>query len=243
MIVQEYAGLDLTFAKDKLPAMSGLVKEMQRFRSGRYLAGIWESDLFRDLTWRSFNMKTGRCSPWRAPTWSWASVTGKVCWDGYHGGGLNILATFVKAECIPASSDSTGELSSGYLVLAGGLFATTYYDPGFDKNRPDFNQDLYSTSLIHHYETPSKKYTLYPDFPLWKIPQATVRPGIPICCLKIARTEKADWQGKHDTIYLILKGAETEPGAYERVGLLETSDEKVIGLWHQRLKEARVKIV
>jgi hypothetical protein len=68
---------------------------------GKYMAGLWEQDLFRGLAWkrvepaeriqtgyRSYiaakakrNLPTGACNPpveYRAPSWSWASVNGPI---------------------------------------------------------------------------------------------------------------------------------------------------------------------
>lgn len=89
-----YSTLDLTFATDKLPAISGFAKSMQF--TGRYLAGLWEEWLFADMCWyvgpelvvddprislqnsiredeRRLAVKS-RPEPYIAPSWSWASV-------------------------------------------------------------------------------------------------------------------------------------------------------------------------
>jgi hypothetical protein len=50
-IVGDYGRLNLTFKKDKLPAISGAVREMQPMR-GRYLAGLWEDTFFDDIIWQ-----------------------------------------------------------------------------------------------------------------------------------------------------------------------------------------------
>jgi len=49
-IVHEYSGLELTFGKDKLPALSGLAKQMQRYRpDDKYIGGVWSQSLFQDM--------------------------------------------------------------------------------------------------------------------------------------------------------------------------------------------------
>ncbi|KAK6214114.1 hypothetical protein LQW54_004716 [Pestalotiopsis sp. IQ-011] len=46
---------------------------------GRYLAGLWEKTLLRDLFWRPKNNRSeARLGQWRAPSWSWASQTAPV---------------------------------------------------------------------------------------------------------------------------------------------------------------------
>jgi hypothetical protein len=50
-IVHSYSLLQLSFAKDKLPALSGIAKLMQRRRNTNYLAGPWEDSLLVDMLW------------------------------------------------------------------------------------------------------------------------------------------------------------------------------------------------
>lgn len=84
-IVSEFTKRKLTFDKDKLPAMAGLAAEMSQYKAAEYLAGLWKDDLRENLAWsippKSVNApprETKRFSAYRAPTWSWASIEGKV---------------------------------------------------------------------------------------------------------------------------------------------------------------------
>jgi hypothetical protein len=72
-IVTEYSGLALTFPNDRLSALSGLAEQMRQYRGSKYLAGLCEDSLFRDLLWVS--TPSGRTplkeKPlWQAPSWS-----------------------------------------------------------------------------------------------------------------------------------------------------------------------------
>jgi hypothetical protein len=55
--VNGYSALDLTYAKDRLPALAGLANLTRRRReaaqipTGRYLAGLWEAQLASDMAW------------------------------------------------------------------------------------------------------------------------------------------------------------------------------------------------
>lgn len=52
--IPEYSSLDLTYEKDKFPAISGIAKPMQQTRpSDIYLAGLWKSSLLKDLLWHA----------------------------------------------------------------------------------------------------------------------------------------------------------------------------------------------
>ena len=48
-VVSEYFRCNLTFEKDRLPALTRLAEQAQRLRQGRYLAGLWEDLLVANL--------------------------------------------------------------------------------------------------------------------------------------------------------------------------------------------------
>ena len=68
----------LTVASDKLVALSGMAQEFSTLIGGRYLAGIWETEICRQLGWAIMDSVATRPSTYRAPSWSWASIDGKV---------------------------------------------------------------------------------------------------------------------------------------------------------------------
>lgn len=75
----EFSGRDLTVSSDKLHAISGIASIMNHENQlGTYLAGLWSKHLAVGFTWsRPWALLT---SPpeYRAPSWSWASLDGKV---------------------------------------------------------------------------------------------------------------------------------------------------------------------
>lgn len=76
--IEAYSSCQLTDPSDKLPAIQGLAARMVSvLRLGSFIAGAWESSLLTDLAWTAFDRGT-RPATWRAPTWSWASIDGKV---------------------------------------------------------------------------------------------------------------------------------------------------------------------
>jgi hypothetical protein len=232
-IVEEYSGLELSCANDKLPALSGLVKQMQMSLNGRYLAGLWESNLFLDLLWQIHGENDrGRCVPWRAPTWSWVSNSNPICWQLKINcvGPARILARLVEANCDPAGSDVTGEVSSGQLTLSGRLVIThCLVSQGPYKNDlPRYVFDANSTN--------PPGYDPHPDIPLHERREAMVRPGLELYCLEIADISE-------HRFYLVLEKCTNEPGAYERVGLLDSRDKTFIVELRARSRLAVVKIV
>ena len=79
-VVEDYSRLDLTFSKDRLPALAAIAQRQLKIRENdTYIAGLWKSSLLTDLTWRcSSNLEKSSRSASRVPSWSWASITGAV---------------------------------------------------------------------------------------------------------------------------------------------------------------------
>lgn len=74
-LVRNYSTLQLTASSDILPAISGLAAVFHKYFRGRYIAGLWESTLIHELTWKIVTPRScTRRSPWAAPTFSWASL-------------------------------------------------------------------------------------------------------------------------------------------------------------------------
>lgn len=75
----EFSGRNLTVSSDKLHAISGIASIMNHEgQLGTYLAGLWSKHLAIGFTWsRPWALMT---SPpeYRAPSWSWAGLDGKV---------------------------------------------------------------------------------------------------------------------------------------------------------------------
>lgn len=79
-IVEEYTSRSLTHeSEDKLVALSGVARRVamnDHLKGDEYLAGIWRHDLPFGLFWGSisggFPLDNG------VPSWSWASISGKV---------------------------------------------------------------------------------------------------------------------------------------------------------------------
>ncbi|KAF1828678.1 HET-domain-containing protein [Decorospora gaudefroyi] len=110
----------LTYADDIFPALQGVAKEMSP-GMGRYLAGHWESTLTHSLCWRS--SKTGRNlvkrGEWRAPSWSWARLSGKVFWDKRWTSRWPTCITLLSALTTPKGNDPMGQLSYGAINIRG----------------------------------------------------------------------------------------------------------------------------
>jgi hypothetical protein len=86
------------------------------------LAGLWRKTIITDLRWtvygRGFNAR--RSSIWRSPSWSWAAIDGDIYYQRYDDpdhSDIRDYARCLEASVTPTGPDSTGEVSSGYIVL------------------------------------------------------------------------------------------------------------------------------
>jgi len=99
-ILEEYTSRKLTISSDKLPAISGIAAAITSDAEsasifGEYFAGLFRNHVFWMLTWQPYlparrgfkishdSIQNGtewptRPERYRAPTWSWASINGKV---------------------------------------------------------------------------------------------------------------------------------------------------------------------
>lgn len=85
-LVEIYSTCELTRPSDKMIALAGLADELRNRTGDIYLAGLWKTDLQKQLCWRysvwfdgSSNRSRTLC--YNAPTWSWASFDGPVKMD------------------------------------------------------------------------------------------------------------------------------------------------------------------
>ncbi|KAK4167754.1 heterokaryon incompatibility protein-domain-containing protein [Cladorrhinum sp. PSN259] len=104
-VIEQYSVLEITRESDRFPALAGLAERFSEplLRGQRYLAGLWENDLWRGLTWKAHESPHHRYED--APSWSWASMKysqrppdpsgatyidlrGVSFWRGTHGDGF-----------------------------------------------------------------------------------------------------------------------------------------------------------
>jgi hypothetical protein len=134
--VEVYSSLQLTFDKDKLPAISGIASAYHRKTKDQYLAGLWRSELVESLLWRSVDEVPSLPEIYCAPTWSWASVKGQV---GFRVKSSHItLFDLLEASTTPSTTDKFGMVSSGFLRIACPLVPHKYrYNPEYMDLMPE----------------------------------------------------------------------------------------------------------
>ncbi|KAF4634273.1 hypothetical protein G7Y89_g3830 [Cudoniella acicularis] len=118
-IVRLYSAANLTFEKDKLPALSGIARVGYNETRDQYLAGLWRGQIEEQLCWRRLNQAPLKRPSWRAPTWSWASIDGGVGWRALQKGILETkYIDVLDASTTIYSHDPFGQVTGGIIRLA-----------------------------------------------------------------------------------------------------------------------------
>lgn len=126
-VVREFTKRQLTQERDRLPALSGLAAFAKEHAAEDYACGLWNSELPESLLWSRYSDENPRrLSPYYAPTWSWASVTGAVWYVHATGNEPASEETRIQPRCevievsvTLASSNPFGPARSGFLKLRG----------------------------------------------------------------------------------------------------------------------------
>lgn len=128
-IVSAYSARNLTYSADKLSALSGLarlVSSVLPTSPDGYLAGTWKDDLIAGLLWyvKDAKLPNRDVSPYRAPSWSWASVNGEISYfpEEYQFEFQSLLEVDGSASfCTPSPLDPFGRVTGGQISVTGTL--------------------------------------------------------------------------------------------------------------------------
>lgn len=128
-LVGTYSRRSLSYPADKLPAISAVAAEFSKLANDTYLAGLWRSNLLRDLLWTTPDPAVHHPKIWRAPTWSWASVNEAIIYKRLTQDSATILAQVIDVEVVPLTEVAPfGEVERGTLVLSAPGFPVTFKD-------------------------------------------------------------------------------------------------------------------
>ena len=161
-VVEAYSKCDLTKESDRLIAMSGIARTfgdrmeiLQSSNDAVYFAGLWRSKLIESMLWQVTDGKRADRSPcersptygsvgYVAPSWSWASVRGKVIYKPREEVGKRSdldcntytnLVDILETYTLPTNSQNPyGQLQECHIKLRGMVissddFTWTRYTP------------------------------------------------------------------------------------------------------------------
>jgi hypothetical protein len=120
-VVGSYQLRHLTRKSDKLPAISGLAREVHRLTRGTFLAVIWREDFFNGLLWSLVTPEHVPNHTYRGPSWSWVGLDGEtrfltrdtVRTPSSHD------CQIIQIEVCPKTQDSFGAVELGIAMLKG----------------------------------------------------------------------------------------------------------------------------
>jgi len=124
-LVEEYSQCSLTNPKDKMFALLGLVKVFKAEMGDDYLAGLWKSRLSWTLAWTCDSDSPRHRSALNiAPTWSWASVDGKITYHetGYPDRHHSVLCEVLDVSITPDDSELAENAPQGILIIRAPSF-------------------------------------------------------------------------------------------------------------------------
>jgi len=129
-VVETYSKLNLTFRKDKLPALSGVASQMQKLFQDKYVAGLWLKNIAQEMCWYTpyqelegaKTLPDDQPPPYIAPTWSWASAEQGIKFHKLDSFNADIEILF--AESATSKDNSFGQVQSASLKLRGRITST-----------------------------------------------------------------------------------------------------------------------
>jgi hypothetical protein len=164
-IVSDYTSRYLTNHMDKLAALAGLARRTQYITGDTYISGLWKSTIAQDLLWKREDDKYLR-SPcqYRAPTWSWAALDGKVEKWGRPGyvKGMNMnffYRNYVEISLHHANLNyshhqlSLGRHGDKYLDILGSMRRPSPLPQPFSTKDSDIHQRIRDHQPLHLFIT------------------------------------------------------------------------------------------
>ncbi|KAK7177750.1 heterokaryon incompatibility protein [Paraphaeosphaeria sporulosa] len=172
LLVELYSKRRLSFGRDKLVAISGLARMLAPLYKSNYVAGLWVKDMVRLMAWYK-NTQTelvteNGLTPYRAPTWSWASLDGEITYssafveplEGEYADAEEDLPRPPLAKVLEAVTtypeDQFGEVTSGFVCLqTQALFRVTIGTRSWVRNE-HFQVHIRGIGSVN-------QFTAYPD--------------------------------------------------------------------------------
>jgi hypothetical protein len=129
-VIEDYCKRSLTKEEDKLIALSGIAKAFQsRLTDDIYLAGLWYNSLPHALLWRVVDPAfVTRPSSYRAPSWSWASIDGRILPNNTETAmdKCQLCLEILSSDLDLVSEDPTGQIKGGSLQVHGLMKRATW---------------------------------------------------------------------------------------------------------------------
>ncbi|KAK5677974.1 hypothetical protein LTS10_009858 [Elasticomyces elasticus] len=135
-VVERYSQCELTYASDKIIAISGVAKVFQRSLQDEYVAGYWRSQMPAQLVWDATGDTCSRPIEYKAPSWSWASVESPINFSLDSKDEKSRAESGIRTVCnvedititLKDATNKTGPIIGGLLTLRGSLHLVLPHD-------------------------------------------------------------------------------------------------------------------
>jgi hypothetical protein len=214
---ERYSGTDLTLSKDRLPALSGLAREVHEIlhlKESDYLAGLERGLLASEIQWFRTQRPTGpKTAAYVAPSWSWAAGRGKILMSS-TGEIQEKLFEILHAETFPID-DPYGQVNGGYIRLRGLICSVMVTERAHELFATEQHVGFESGSIIVNGRT----YDYGPLSVYWDGDTQDIRPshgGFSLYFLpfQLRRTERVVSEG------MVMQRIPECKGTFQRVGWL-----------------------
>lgn len=119
-----FTGTTLSIKADRLPAIQGLIKEIQRSTGWKNAFGLWECFMVEELMWSPDQTPHARLP--NVPTWSWISVEGRVIYAFQVSNGISTFEFQAQIE-LPDPGSHIGMIQGP--EVEAGLRITSFIFP------------------------------------------------------------------------------------------------------------------
>jgi hypothetical protein len=220
-VIDEYTLCGLTKAEDKLIAISGLAQRVAAVTTDSYLAGLWRRHLLSQLMWEvqdpsttAFRVPASPGNPhYRAPSWSWASIDGKILIRSPDSDQDSLpLIEIVNADVKTVTEDLFGQVLNGFITITGMLVPASYHPDARGRSRGRLI--VASTDSLNDFKT-FVFFDVRPD-----------RAVEGLLCLPVYHyclPETDGEMGQAGVEGLVLYKSETVANCYQRLGIFSIS--------------------
>lgn len=241
--IEHYSTRHLTYATDRLVAISGIASRFAPFIKSRYLAGHWESRFVESLCWESYDSERDFGVPpeYIAPSWAWPSISGGIDSNGRLLDSDRVLiyhATVLNAVCQVDGSNPYGRVKDGYLLMRGRLITLAVKTLKTTTHVWDCHLHVVNGIIVRALSVDGDSHSCDKKGCL----SAADKRVCTVSCLLLLEDELRFRNGESSNYYYFLLLSKQESGNYIRIGIIIT-DETDDMEWFTTAKEETVKIV
>ena len=184
-IISAYSEKELSYSSDKFAALSAIANYWAIVKGDTYLAGLWKGHFRKLLMWQAYPT-CGRPKVWRAPSWSFLSLDGKVFFPDCDSITLDRKATFYDVDVLSyeitlvSTNAPFGAITHAQVTVCGTLIEFRVSDTGLQCIDHCVLADGWAFELNYDDSSESREYM----GPSIQTNDDTRRLGGPIfCCL------------------------------------------------------------